>query len=105
MVELVQQMIRFVVQRLEVGMFHPIFAAHLLDDQLAVAANENLSCAEPFRFHKRRDEGPVFGGVVGCPTDESSEGDKRSSVLRAKNHADSCWTRISTRASVEFQGD
>jgi hypothetical protein len=105
MVELMEKELGFVIEEAEIGIFDAVFSAHLFDDQLAIAADEDFSGSEFFGLLECENEGLIFGDVVSGVAYESAEGDQRRAVGGAKDNADACWPGIAATAAVEFKGD
>src|SRR6476620_1992117 len=86
-------------------MLHPVLAAHLLDDQLAIAANDDVAGAQlPGLFH-RGDKGAIFRDIVRRASDEPAQRNQRRAVAGANHDADSGRSWIAAAAAVELERD
>src|SRR4051794_2911483 len=84
-------------------MLDAVFAAHLLDDQLAVAADDDPPGAEfPGLLH-RGDERLVLRDVVRRPPDVPPERDQRRPVRRLPHPPDPRRPWIPPAAAVKLQ--
>jgi len=64
------EVLSIVVQRLHVGILHPVFPVHLPDDQLGVHDELGLRGLEVQRLSDPRDESPVLRVIVGMDAEE-----------------------------------
>ena len=103
--EIAKQGVGLVEKMLEGGILDAVLAAHLLDDQFAVAADEDFGGAELGGFAEGEDEGGVFGDVVGGDADEFSAGDEGRPVLSGEDDADAGRPGIAAASAVEIDGD
>ena len=78
--ELPKQCLGLVIQDLQVRVPNAVFAAHLLDDQLTVPADDDPASPQLSRFLHGRDQSPILGDIIRRSPDESAEGDKRCAI-------------------------
>ena len=103
LLELPDQVLGLIEQHFEIGVLNAVFAAHLFDDQFAVAANNNIFGAEPFRFLKRGNQCSIFGDVVRRSADEFAERNQRCAILRGDEDPDPRRPGIAAASPVEVE--
>ncbi len=95
-----QQRLRPAVERLEVGVFDPVFAAHLLDHELGIEAHREAADAVlGGALEPDAQRGPL-GDVVRCSAEVPAHLIEDGAVRPHQHGAAGGWTGVSSRAAI-----
>lgn len=98
--EAAEQRLRPAVERLEVGVFHPVFAAHLLDHELGIQAyREAADTVFGGALEPDAERGPL-GDIVGGGAEVAANLIEDGAVGAHQDGAAGCRTGVPARAAV-----
>lgn len=103
--ELVEGVPCFDEELLDGGFFDLPVATQLLDDELTVGETLDLCCTEFFGFFEGRDDGAVFGKIIGLCAEVFAVGGDNILTFVFDNNACGGWSWVTAGTAVGIDGD
>ena len=96
---------RVLIERLETGILHAVFAAQLLDEQLGIRTDVQRLVPVVQRPRQGGQETVVFRDVVGRVRETAVQLGDHGAVVAHNLHAVPCGTRVAAGAAVDIRRD